>query len=292
MIAPCEAAVGRGWLRSFRRGPDDVAARTYGPMRRHLLLLIMATFAGCGSVEDPVTTLPTTPPIITGTIVDPFEENIRLVVGSLVAPPGSCSGGDRLQVRLGKGKIMFRSGAPASAAELTDGRLVSVWSTQPILDSCPGIVSATTTVIEDERGAADPVPGRTYAVQLSDGATLPAPVLWRQRDGSCAPGTLEGATLTFLGNGQLELRVQRAGGSPPALIVTSYSQENPGAVTSPEFTGVAIARHDSLLVPLSPGNPLLCAPAGELRWLALLTPQTAAVVADLWLPVNGGEGSR
>ncbi|HEY0971843.1 MAG TPA: hypothetical protein VGE02_12815 [Gemmatimonadales bacterium] len=244
-------------------------ARTGRAARAAMWLLAAVTLAGCGSIEDPGAELPTTPPVITGTIVGAGDLGSQLVVANPVAPIGSCDLRDRAQVRFTGSTIMTRSGAAASGADLTVGRMVSVWTTLPILDTCPAIVSATTVVIEDGAGAADRVAGRSYVVRLHNGVALPAPAQWRQRDGRCAAGTLVAASLSFLSSGQLELRMQADGGGPASLVVTSYAQANPGVVTGPEVAGVAIARHDSLLVPLAEGNPLLCASAGRLHWIAV-----------------------
>jgi hypothetical protein len=91
--------------------------------------------------------IPRTAPTIRGTIRGPgdFAGSLHVVRGTT----GDCSIADEAEVVVGsKADIRRRSGGSATSRDLVVGTVVSVWSSGPALDQCPGIIGARTVVIE------------------------------------------------------------------------------------------------------------------------------------------------
>ena len=94
-------------------------------------------------------TIPSSEPAIRGTVRGPGDLGSLLVVAPGVQTSTSCDLKTSAQVQLGHAPILFRSSGTASASALQVGVLVSIWITGPVLDTCPGIVTARLILIED-----------------------------------------------------------------------------------------------------------------------------------------------
>ena len=113
---------------------------------KFLAALCLATYACAGDSHGP--TIPSSGAAIRGSIRGRGDPGSMLVAASL-ADSVSCDPTRRAQVQLGQAPILIRSGGTASTSGLQVGVFVSVWITGPVLDTCPGIVTAQIIVIED-----------------------------------------------------------------------------------------------------------------------------------------------
>jgi hypothetical protein len=107
------------------------------------LAVCLATVAGCS--DGPL--IPHSEPTIRGVIQGPGDYGGLIIVAG--SNHSACDIHLRAQVQVSRAKILRRSGGSATSSALAAGTLVSAWTTGLTVDVCPGIVSATTVVIED-----------------------------------------------------------------------------------------------------------------------------------------------
>jgi hypothetical protein len=104
--------------------------------------LALGTLTGCWEHV----LIPTSAPTIRGTIRGPGDLGSLLVESGT---PETCDLKDAAQVIVkGDTPIFRRSRKSARQSDLTVGTIVSVWSSGRPLQTCPGIIAATTVVIE------------------------------------------------------------------------------------------------------------------------------------------------
>jgi hypothetical protein len=109
------------------------------------VVVVACSLASSGCWEN--MGIPESAPTIRGTIRGPgdFAGSLHVVRGTT----GDCSIADEAEVVVGsKTDIRRRSGGSANARDLVVGTVVSVWSTGPSLEQCPGIIGAKTVVVE------------------------------------------------------------------------------------------------------------------------------------------------
>jgi hypothetical protein len=123
--------------------------------RRGLLLpalLLLATTACSSSRREEAmpngggdTTIPATSPAITGTVTAVDGDRIRVEEN-----PADSSGSAKASVRIiaGETRVVRRSGASATGADIIEGSRVSVWFVGPVMESYPVQARGGVVVIE------------------------------------------------------------------------------------------------------------------------------------------------
>lgn len=115
--------------------------------RYHMKIRLLVTLCVALCACDGGPTIPSSNPTIRGVISGPGDLGSVLVTADNDST--SCNIAVRAQVQTGRAHILHRSGGGGSVSDLKAGVVVSVWTTGLVLDTCPGIVTATTIVIED-----------------------------------------------------------------------------------------------------------------------------------------------